>query len=150
MYEATDGSYRPLLRLTVFGIPRPKGSIDPRRHGGLTQPKTTMNWCHAVAAAALAEADSHGIEPYYADPVSVWLQFFMPGSPTAKPDIDKLERAILDAISGGTTWGFPFIKDDAQVTSTVTRVYGWSARPRAHIDVIEDLALADPDYAIEP
>lgn len=54
---------------------------------------------------------------------------------TKKPDVDKLMRALLDALTG-IVW-----KDDSQVCfSMVNKVYAWNGKPGAEviIDFIDD------------
>lgn len=80
-----------------------------------------------MARATVAEGD--GIEPMFGKhfPVKVTMlfQFQAPASakkrthPSVKPDIDKLQRAILDALSGVA------FADDAQVVRAwADKVYG--------------------------
>ena len=106
------------MTVTVFvpGIPAPQGS---KRHVGrgilIESSKAVGPWRERVALAA------HSLAPeLLAPPVSVRLDFVMPrpkSAPKAKfvpatkrPDIDKLARAILDALTG--VW----FEDDSHVT----------------------------------
>lgn len=101
----------------VPGAPAPQGS---KRHVGngrmIESSKTVGPWRERVALAV------HGLGwPLLAGAVSVQLQFVLP-RPTStpkrrtppaikRPDVDKLARAILDAITG-----IAFV-DDSQVTN---------------------------------
>ena len=122
-YSATFG---------VLGKPAPKGSWTPyqdKRTGriGLKphSSKRAKDWDFAIKLAASKHAPP---EPL-ACPVAVRLAFRLerPKSvkpadrplPLVKPDIDKLERAVLDALTG-VIW-----KDDAQVVELRgSKVYG--------------------------
>lgn len=128
------------LLLTVRGLPVPQGSarafIAAGRAFVATEGNRTSSplgaWRSAVATEArkaMAEA------PAWSDPVSVSITFFMPrpkshrrtngelrpsapGFPAGKPDLDKLVRAVLDALS------VVVFRDDAQVVSlTATKAY---------------------------
>jgi Holliday junction resolvase RusA-like endonuclease len=117
----------PLLDLVVVGLPQPQGS---KRHvgGGVlveSNAKTLMPWRSTIAFAA---ADKYR-EPPSREALRVTLAFSFPrpsshfgtgrnegelrGSApaykTTKPDLDKLVRAALDALTG-----IVFV-DDAQV-----------------------------------
>lgn len=115
------------MTLSVFvpGHPAPQGS---KRHVGngrmVESSKYLPGWRESVRAALI---DSHG-RPciQFAGAVHVDLEFIMyrpAGTPKKrtppaikKPDIDKLERAILDSVTSAGVW-----RDDAQVTS-VTKI----------------------------
>lgn len=116
-----------VLQVAVAGIPRPKGSktAAPRPGGGVwmrESSKALPGWMAAIrqaATVAALEAGARPAVPWCPDaPVAVEAVFFMPRPkrmprdrvfPTGKPDGDKLERAILDAITG------PVIGDDSRV-----------------------------------
>lgn len=123
----------------------------PRPHGGVwmqANPKLAP-WRRLVAAAARKAARQS-----YADnggPVIVELSFFLKAPQrlfrltdvavephTKKPDVDKLARAILDAMTG------VLYADDSQVISlTVGKWY--SRDPRVEVAV----ALLDPDCQVQ-
>lgn len=104
--------------MTFFapGLPRAKGSMRAfvvkgraimTNASSATRPwEQTVRWYAQQAGLTIAEG-----------PVRVALCFYMPRPrtvkrehPTTKPDLDKLTRAVLDALTG-VAW-----KDDAQVT----------------------------------
>ena len=101
----------------IPGIPAPQGS---KRHVGrgilIESSKRVAPW-RAVVALTVGERTTHVIN----GPVSLILQFVMPrpkatpkrATPPAvkKPDLDKLARAVLDALSGVA------YRDDSQVVS---------------------------------
>lgn len=110
-----------MIRLFVPGVPAPQGS---KRHLGngvmVESSKAVKPWRVDVAWAARA-AFAERID----GPAAVELEFVMPrpkstpkrSTPPAikRPDIDKLERAILDALSGVA------YRDDSQVVELVAR-----------------------------
>ncbi len=103
----------------VPGTPAPQGS---KRHVGrgilVESSKTVGPWRERVALAA-HEAMAGG--PLMAGPITALLSFVMPRPKSApkrttppaskRPDLDKLARACLDAISDTV------IIDDAQITN---------------------------------
>lgn len=104
------------------GIPAPQGS---KRHVGrgilVESSKAVGPWRERVALAA--HQAMHG-QPPAAGPVTVTLHFVMPRPKSApktrhvyadkRPDLDKLVRACLDAVTGVC------LIDDAQVVEIVT------------------------------
>jgi Holliday junction resolvase RusA-like endonuclease len=124
--------------LTVFvaGLPKPQGSKNARpiyRGRGQAREFTgrvaqveSAGPAHAVWRADVRAAllDDHGQPRTRLDgPVTVALHFVLPrpasASPrrptppaTARPDLDKLVRAVLDAITSAGIWA-----DDAGVTA---------------------------------
>lgn len=104
----------------VPGDPKPQGSKnyfvgDDGQARGRESCKGLGPWRKAVATCALFHLPNP--RPVIASgPVGVVLDFRMakgkdaPGDATTKPDIDKLTRACLDALTG-LAW-----KDDSQVT----------------------------------
>lgn len=110
------------IEFFVPGIPRPKGSTRAFMPKGARFPVVTSDnknlkpWAAIVAAFAL----EHRPPQPWSRAISVRLQFYLPRpkslpvrlapSHTKKPDIDKLARAVLDALTG-IMW-----IDDAQIT----------------------------------
>ena len=108
----------------VPGIPAPQGSMRAFMRPGARFPVVTADnpktkpWRASVAYTASQECTGAPIE----GAVAVGLTFLMPRpksapkrvtEPTKKPDLDKLVRAVFDALKG-ITW-----HDDAQVTSLI-------------------------------
>lgn len=143
------------LAITVTGTPAPQGS-----HKGFLNPHTqrvvvtddskkTRPWRQDVRAAAL---DALAGRPPLDGPVEVTIAFAMPrpryhfgtgrnasvlkpGAPTyveKKPDIDKLTRSTLDALTEARVF-----RDDAQVAAlNVVKGYATDPqKPGAHITV---------------
>jgi crossover junction endodeoxyribonuclease RusA len=120
-----------MIRFTVYGKPQPQGSTkgfvynayNPRTNqmqarAAITSDNAKLKpWRQQVSQTAI-EAAKGEIIPRGV-PVSVWLMFYFdpPKSlaksasrlKTTKPDIDKLERAVLDALTD------TIFEDDAQV-----------------------------------
>jgi Holliday junction resolvase RusA-like endonuclease len=116
-----DGDGRVTLSFRVLGVPVPQGSKKGYVVGGravlVESNKALMPWRDSVAAAALEAHQGGPMEgALHCD-----LHFRMPRPKTARksmvfhatrPDLDKLTRAVFDAltISG-------VIRDDAQIAS---------------------------------
>lgn len=104
--------------LTVFvpGVPAPQGSKRHLGRGVLVESSKAVGpWRERVALAAHHEMRGHEL---LAGPVLVRIEFRMPrpkstpkATPAAvkRPDLDKLARAVLDAITGTV------LVDDSQV-----------------------------------
>jgi len=118
------------IRFTAFGRPMPQGSKNAFKHGNrvvlVEASKGLKPWRSVVALAAKefhASVQDHSL---IEGAVSVDLLFhFVPGKTvkrkqmTTKPDVDKLSRAILDALTG-VVWN-----DDSQVVELRARkTYG--------------------------
>ena len=106
-----------LAHIEVHGTPVPQGSKTAFVRGGhavVTEGKgpgreNHAAWRQAVATAARDWQDQHR-QPLFDEPLSVRLTFRLhrPKSvsvtrrpyPAVKPDLDKLERAVLDALTG--------------------------------------------------
>lgn len=113
------------MAIFVPGIPRPQGS---KRHVGngrmIEASKYVDEWRkHVSVTVAMEWNEDRFLDP--TTPVKVHLNFRMPKvkKPKAyahvvRPDIDKLARAVLDAITGLVFW------DDSQVVQLlVTKCY---------------------------
>lgn len=130
-----------MIEFTVHGIPAPQGSKT--KWGSEDNPRTKP-WRAAVASDAAAAMD--GTQAFH-EPVTVHVLFHFPrpkshygsgknagvekaGAPkhcATKPDLDKLLRAIGDAITGIV------IRDDSQIVAiAAVKHYG---TPRAVITV---------------
>jgi Holliday junction resolvase RusA-like endonuclease len=151
------------LTFTVHGVPVPQGSHKAFVVNGravITQDnKRTKPWRAEVAAAALdAIANDDQTFPYTC-PVAVEVAFLMPrpgyhfrtgkhahelkpGAPAwhdKKPDCDKLERSLLDALTAAGVF-----RDDAQVADLhAVKVYA-DGPPGARVTVTPLTAVAVP------
>lgn len=95
-----------MIDIFVEGRPIPQGSPGFRGRQAYQKPEVKA-WREQIRAA-LADA---GIEMRpRGTAVPVILQFSVPRTSTATPDIDKLARSVLDALTGIV------YQDDSQVT----------------------------------
>jgi crossover junction endodeoxyribonuclease RusA len=132
------------LVVTVRGLPRPQGSLDvlPSRATGrliARHPKGLRRWRGMVRLEARRAI---GRRPLFAGPLRLEVLFVLPRPkslprriemPERKPDLDKLIRAIGDALEG------VIYLHDAQIT-TITGVRKRFGTPaRAEIRVGPDL-----------
>lgn len=137
--------------LTVYGVPIPQGSTKAFMRPGMKFPVVTSDnaktkpWRQAIVDAAREWLN--GCAPLEG-PVTVRVEFYLPRPKTApkrveapakKPDLDKLLRAVCDALTSAGVW-----RDDAQVVSvTASKAFAGGARdprgaagiPRAEIGV---------------
>lgn len=128
------------MRFFVPGHPAPQGSkqafVRGKRAVLVEVSKRVKPWREAVQDAAI----THGCQPLDG-PVWVMLTFLMPrpkampkSAPLtmcARPDLDKLARAVLDALTGVC------FEDDSQVTRllVVKRRAGTAEEPGVMIHV---------------
>jgi len=120
------------ISFNVNGEPRPQGSKTPITRGGRVfliegkgdAPRKHKAWRKAVQDAAQEVADDIGHTPIDA-PVEVKIEFRMPKPESKKesnywaawkPDIDKLERSILDSIAGKDK---PLVREDSRVVRLI-------------------------------
>ena len=112
-----------ILKFMVPGSPAPQGSKAFKGFAGsgrailAESSKAVGPWRERIALAAHNEMDGREL---FAGPVLVSLNFILPRPKSApkrttpaavkRPDLDKLARACLDALTG------PCFADDSQVT----------------------------------
>lgn len=107
------------VTFTVRGLPVPQGSSRAFAVGGKARIVSTSAplsaWRNAIAVAASREM---GTDPLLDEPLSVTATFMLPRPasipkkrvyPAVKPDLDKLARALMDALTG-VVW-----RDDSRV-----------------------------------
>lgn len=122
-----------MLEFTVDGDPKPQGS----KRGFVTRSgkvalveqggRAFHAWRDTVTVVAMQERVRQRWHPFTEGPVGVELGFRVKKplkpkypSPAVRPDIDKLARAVLDALTAAHIW-----QDDGQVTDLrVTKHYG--------------------------
>lgn len=128
------------ISFTVYGIAAGKGSTTsrfvPERGRTFTHsPKNTQNWERLVKDVAQQHVPPDGLLD---GPLQMQLRFYLPKPksapkrrrtwPDKKPDLDKLIRAVGDALTG------VIYTDDARiVTITASKDYG--VTPRVEIAV---------------
>lgn len=111
-----------MLDFFAGGTPVPQGSKNAYVRGGravLVDANARLKpWRAAVRAAAEAAIAEGGWETLD-EPCRVHLGFTVPrpkrhrwGVPAVKPDLDKLTRAVFDALTDAGVW-----KDDSRVVS---------------------------------
>lgn len=96
-----------ILAFTARGVPIPKGSMKHIGNGRMVDQTKTKPWMKAVRQASMLEAATRGVETIEV-PVAVFIEFYFPRPLAAKNrlyphkrsvgDIDKLARAVLDAL----------------------------------------------------
>jgi crossover junction endodeoxyribonuclease RusA len=105
-----------IFRLVVSGVPVPQGSLKHIGRGRLipSNEKKLKEWREAIAEVAREFATDNPVEL----PAIVTVVFTLPKPPSVKrnavtvpPDLDKLQRAVGDALSINSG----LIKDDAQI-----------------------------------
>ena len=108
-----------LLSFTVYGVAQPQGSARAFVVNGraviTSANKNLKGWRELISAEAREQMK--GLPPYDG-PIEVRASFYLPRpksvkrvSPTVKPDLDKLARGLLDALTNVV------YRDDAQVTN---------------------------------
>ncbi len=114
-----------VLRLKVRGVPRPQGSMRAFVRSGkpiiTASSKGLRAWRDLVAFVANEAARDEDAEMVEKGPVHVDILFSLPRPkaepktrrtwPDRRPDLDKLVRAVLDALTGIS------FHDDGQVVS---------------------------------
>lgn len=129
-----------LITFTVLGVPVPQGSMKAFHRPGMRHPIVTSDnralkpWRQEIAATAI----SLGREPFPQHvPVEISMNFYFVkpksvkrNAVTVRPDIDKICRSFLDAITG------ILISDDAQVIEMHARKH-YGGPPRVEIQIGE-------------
>jgi len=127
----------PDLAFEVYSEPIPQGSLKPVRRGTklgvVSDNPRTAGWRERVAYTALA-AQGAGWTPFDG-PVVLAVEFYMPRPkghpktirtvPMTKPDVDKLARAVGDALTAAGTY-----EDDSRIIDLVARARYAAPDPR--------------------
>lgn len=138
----------------VFGIAQPKGSTRAFMRPGLRFPVVTSDnpkmkpWAQEISGTALCHKP---LGPLWEGPVGLRLHFNLPKPAhhpkrkrrdhLKKPDIDKLTRTVMDALSG------IFYVDDRQVVQLqVTKSYG--SPPGVVIAVTTQVGVTEEHLAL--
>jgi len=139
------------VRIRVVGVPSPKGSkrgfLNPKTQQVVVvdnNPKGLKAWARAVEEAARAAMADLGHPPPLEGPLSLRVVFYLPPPkslspkwrwlPTTKPDLDKLERASWDAMSGIV------YRDDSQIVDGARRKLYAHERTAGALIVVRSLA----------
>jgi crossover junction endodeoxyribonuclease RusA len=127
------------FHLFVPGKPAPQGSKRHVGHGILVESSKAVAPWRTLVAWSVAQSWT---TPPALSAVTTTLEFVMPrpaGTPknftppaTKRPDLDKLERAIFDALTG-VCW-----KDDSQIVDahTTKRLAEINELPGVHISIV--------------
>lgn len=128
------------LTFNAYGMtPAPKGSYRFVRGHAIPMSKREKPWRNLVSDNACIAMTREKFTQFDKDvPVSVRITFLMPRPktvkrhmPTVPPDIDKLCRAVLDALTDVGVW-----VDDSQVVDLgATKIYASGIHIGAHITV---------------
>jgi len=140
------------LAFRVDGVPCPQGSLRAfayqRTTGTLATRVVSDNpdlaaWRQAVAWSALAALPAG--RTTFGGPVDVVASFVLARPrrrarpwPTSRPDVDKLLRAVLDALTG-IVW-----RDDAQVVRTSASKHYAAADELPHASIIVTAVARGP------
>lgn len=114
------------LIIHVSGIPVPKGSMRHIGNGRMIDQTKVKPWMNSIRSASLLAAQRDGFTEMIDVPVSVFIEFYFPRPLAAKNrlyphkrsvgDIDKLSRAVLDALQPTKTER-GILTDDALVVA---------------------------------
>lgn len=133
-----------MLTFTAYGVPIPQGSTRAFLPRGWKRPIITADnaktkpWRQAIVDACREQLAGR---PPLEGPVEVELVFYLPRPksaprrvmhPAKKPDLDKLVRAALDALTAAGAW-----RDDGQVINVraAKRFAGGAFDPAAGVGV---------------
>lgn len=134
-----DNDHLEQVEFWVPGIPIPQGSkvgfVVGRRAVIVDANKVDLKPWRALVKKAAAEAVAG--RPGFDDAVAVLLDFYMPRGvsvkrkrPSAKPDADKLARAVLDGLTDGGVF-----TDDGRVVSLHVEEWYADDQPGVNVEV---------------
>jgi Holliday junction resolvase RusA-like endonuclease len=129
------------VSFTVRGLPVPQGSSRAFAIGGKARIVSTSAplsaWRNAIAVAASREMGTH---PVFDESLEVNATFLLPRPvsvpkgrvyPSVKPDIDKLTRALFDALTG-VVW-----RDDSRVVQmSISKRYSDTPGVQVSVEVM--------------
>jgi crossover junction endodeoxyribonuclease RusA len=106
------------LYFTAYGIPRPQGSKRHVGRGILIEASDVKPWRRSIAEAVSLAFEASGDDSQFTEAVVVTATFYLPKPKTVKrllpsvaPDLDKLQRALGDALSIDS----PALTDDSLI-----------------------------------
>jgi crossover junction endodeoxyribonuclease RusA len=141
-----------ILVVHAAGMPIPKGSMKHIGNGRMVDQTKTKPWMKAIRKAALEEWNRVKsvdlMQPFVIDvPVSVFIEFYFPRPLAAKNrlyphkrsvgDIDKLSRAVLDALQPTKTEPGVLADDSLVVDLSAHKRYSETGYAGAYIAVKE-------------
>jgi Holliday junction resolvase RusA-like endonuclease len=137
------------IKFTVIGCPQPQGSTKAFIPKGWNRAIiTTANsknkpWRQEVAGMAASYMEERSLDLLEELPIQVNVEFFFEKPKSTKktvmhkitkPDIDKLARSVLDALTGVV------FKDDSQVVRcTLGKSFGSPARAEIEVTQVSGL-----------
>lgn len=133
------------LYFTAFGDPAPQGSKNVYNGRLVEASKKLKPWRAAVADAVFRTFVATSDESQFTEPVIVYATFYLPRPksvkrllPSVPPDLDKLQRALGDALSIDAK----VLADDSLIVQWVsTKLY--SDAHNAGVRVAVKVATAD-------
>lgn len=135
-----------ILAFTARGVPIPKGSMKHIGNGRMVDQTKTKPWMKAIRQASMLEAAIKGVGTIEV-PVSVFIEFYFPRPLAAKNrlyphkrsvgDIDKLSRAVLDALQPTKTEPGVLADDSLVVDLSAHKRYTESEMTGAYIAIKE-------------
>lgn len=134
---------------TAFGVPRPQGSKRYVGNGRFVEASDVKPWRKAIAESVFRAWVSSGDDRPFTEPVIVWATFYLPKPKTVKrllpsvaPDLDKLQRALGDALSVDSKC----IEDDALIVKWhSSKVYAAVPEDAGVKVAIKTVALAESE-----
>jgi crossover junction endodeoxyribonuclease RusA len=140
------------LQFTVPGIPILQGSMTTARGRIYAANSPTLRPWRASVTMHAVDAKHRHEHPGFTGPVRVQIVFWLPRPktlpkkirlPSKRPDLDKLTRAILDALTDAAIW-----VDDAQVQQLALVKYYASAHPPGAAITIEPADVDELEAAL--
>lgn len=146
---ASSAQVRQEFYFTAFGTPRPQGSKRYVGNGRFVEASDVKPWRKTIADAVFRAWVSSGDDRPFTEPVIVWATFYLPKPKTVKrllpsvaPDLDKLQRALGDALSVDSNC----IEDDALIVKWhSSKVYAATPEDAGVKVAIKTVALAEEE-----
>ena len=151
---------RSRVTFTVYGIPVPQGSMKAfipkgwKRAVITSDNMRTKPWKTEVTGAARDAIGRGPLVRPIEGPVAIDIEFYLPRPkaapkrityPGKKPDLDKLVRAILDALTNAGVW-----KDDSQVVAVIaTKSFAGGMIPMVRTGLVRDVDAGVPRAVID-
>jgi Holliday junction resolvase RusA-like endonuclease len=147
-YNINGGLKMNYIKIIIPGIPASKGSFNRGKYGQLyPADKKLRGWVNAISWQARSQAPR---QPSQAA-IELTITFNLPhydsnkdDQPTIKPDLDKLARAVLDALTG------IIYHDDSQVIRLVCSKAWAIDAPGCQIEIREALLLGKLEKFVIP
>lgn len=137
------------LYFTAYGNPRPQGSKRHVGNGRMVEASDVKPWRKAIAEAVFRAYVATGDERQFTEPVVVWATFYLPRPksvrrlfPSVAPDLDKLQRALGDALSVDSA----ALADDALIVRWhASKVYAATPEDVGVKVAVKTVALVDSE-----